>query len=135
MATLAPGRRQLIIMLLLGGFSTATLAAGTYRWTDAHGQMHYGDNPPARAKRTEIQLPRARSPSASGLRPDEISALQRLEQRTALRQQRARTARRQEEQQLADRRSACREHREQMQQAPGKDGFKTHAEYLRTHCW
>jgi len=97
--------------------------------------MHFGDNPPARAESTEIKLPRTRTPAATGLRPGEMARLRELGQRTERQQRLARTARRHSEQQLAAGRAACQAHRKQLHQAQDKDGFKKHAEYLRTHCW
>lgn len=135
MTTPGHGRLQLTGLLLLTGFTTGTVAGSTYQWTDRNGQMHYGDSPPHQADTTEIRLHGKRTTTGTGLRPGEHAALQRLEQRADRQQQRARAARRHSTQQLAAERDACRAQRELLQQAQGKDGFKQHAQYLRTHCW
>lgn len=129
------GRLQIICLLLCTGPSGCTVAGNVYQWTDQHGQVHFGDHPPTRAESREVRLPRPRKSTATGLRPGELSTLQKLEQRTDRQQRRARAARRRSEQQLATDRAACRAHRVQLRQATGKDGFKKHARYLRTHCW
>jgi hypothetical protein len=128
-------RQQFIGLLLLTGFSAAAFAGKIYQWTDWHGQVHFGDNPPASAETTEALPLHPRTPVATGLRPGEIAALQALEQRTDRQQRRTRTARRRSEQQQIARRAACRAQRQQLHSAPGKDGFKKHAHYLRIHCW
>jgi hypothetical protein len=135
MPALANGRLQIICLLVYTGFSGCTVAGNAYQWTDQHGQIYFGDNPPAQAESREIRLPRQRESGAKGLRPGEIATLQRLEQRADRQQRRARAARRRSEQQRTAGREACRAHREQLRQAQGKDGFKKHARYLRTHCW
>lgn len=63
-----------LLLLVLLGCSAATLAAGTkvYRWVDANGNVHYGDQPPpAQAQElkqsapTAISAPPAAAPSAA----------------------------------------------------------------------
>ena len=135
MAQCTNGWLRFSSFLLLAGFTTGTVAGNTYQWTDRHGQMHFGDNPPNQADSTVVRLPRPRTSSASGLRPGELATLQVLEQRADRQQRRARAARRESKQQLAAERDACRVQRELLQQAQGKDGFKKHAQYLRSHCW
>ena len=135
MATFRYGRLQFISLLLATSFSAGTVAGNTYQWTDIHGQIHFGDNPPARAESTQIHLSHPQASGATGLRPAEVSTLLELEQRADRQQQRARAIRRHSDQQLATGRAACRAHREQLHQSQGKDGFKQHARYLRTHCW
>lgn len=135
MASFTHGRLQFISVLLATGFSAGSVAGNTYQWTDIHGQIHFGDNPPSRAESTQIHLSHPQASGATGLRPAEVSTLQALEQRADRQQQRARAIRRHSDQQLATGRAACRAHREQLHQSRGKNGFKQHAHYLRTHCW
>lgn len=122
-------------MLLCYGAGTGTSAGSIYQWTDRHGQTHFADSPPDSTATLAPLLPASRTPPASGLRPGEIAALQAAGQRTGRQQLRARRARERSAQQQAAGRAACRAHREQMHSSSGRDGFKKHARYLRTHCW
>lgn len=135
MATFTHGRLQFISVLLATVFSAGSVAGNTYQWTDIHGQIHFGDNPPSGTESTQIHLSHPQASDATGLRPAEVATLQALEQRADRQQQRARAIRRHSDQQLATGRAACRAHREQLHQSRGKDEFKQHAHYLRTHCW
>lgn len=48
--------RSVVIALLLAAALPAVAAGKTYRWVDAQGKVHYGDQPPPRA--TEVDLTR-----------------------------------------------------------------------------
>lgn len=74
-----PGRLLPLLLLLVG---TAAQAGEIYRWTDAQGRTHYGDQPPASGGEKVIE-----PPPPSPLSPDEANA--RLE---AIRAQRQKAA-------------------------------------------
>ncbi len=71
-----PGRLLPLFLLLLG---TAAQAAEIYRWTDAQGRTHYGDQPPASGAEKIVE-----PPPPSPLSQDEVNA--RLEAIRAQRQ-------------------------------------------------
>jgi len=135
MATLANSRQLCITLLLCSVLSTGTCADSIYQWTDRYGQIHFADSPPDSAATTATLLPGTQPPAATGLRPGEVAVLQAFEQRTERQQQRARRARQRSTQQQTAARATCRTHREQLRSSTGKDAFKKHARYLRTHCW
>lgn len=53
-------RMQLTVVLALLCFGTAVMAADIYKWTDAQGRVHYGNQPPPQdddAKKIEVNAP------------------------------------------------------------------------------
>lgn len=70
--------RALLIGLILAG---PALAGGVYKWTDAQGNVHFGDKPPdTRAERVQTDdAPDPATPGA-GLRPGERAMLERREE-------------------------------------------------------
>jgi hypothetical protein len=44
--------------------SIASAYGQTYKWTDAEGKLHYGDQPPAAANATPVRLPAVSAPPA-----------------------------------------------------------------------
>ncbi len=117
--------RILTLILLLMG---ATAQAGDiYRWTDAQGRTHYGDQPPASGAEKIVE-----PPPPSPLSPDEVNA--RLEairaQRQTAAEEQARARDEQakaaaEQKQRAAECAAARQQRDSMQAAQrirGPDG-------------
>ncbi len=49
----------LIVALMLGAAATA-IAGGVYRWVDANGKVHYGDQPPAGAQAQQMKVKQAK---------------------------------------------------------------------------
>jgi len=60
-----PGKFLMLALLLAG----ATAQADIYRWTDAQGRTHYGDQPPAGGAEKVVE-----PPPPSPLSPDEANA-------------------------------------------------------------
>lgn len=54
--------KRLLIFLLF--ISCGSYAAGIKKWTDENGQVHYGDNPPAKSQSESIRV--SRPPSDPG---------------------------------------------------------------------
>ncbi len=46
-----------LISLILFAFLSSSAWAGTYKWTDAEGNVHYGDQPPTDMQTDEIKVP------------------------------------------------------------------------------
>ena len=44
------------LLLLLALLPALPVSAGIYKWTDAQGQPHYSDSPPAAAQSTQLKL-------------------------------------------------------------------------------
>src|SRR5512143_4347990 len=114
MPTLKRGRRAglAIIFWLL-----ATAAqAQVYKWTDAAGQVHYGDRPPAQVPTEQIEIiPPPADSTAAGLRPGERQLLQNItteERRLAReRQAQSREEARYRQAEAARRRTRCEDYR------------------------
>lgn len=51
------------LLVLLCLLTTAVAQAGTYRWVDENGQIHFGDRPPVSATADEVTL-KAPAPSS-----------------------------------------------------------------------
>ena len=58
--------RAVVLGLMLASLPVA--AAEVYKWVDANGRIHYGDQPQAGWKRVEVNAPPASAP-ASGVAP------------------------------------------------------------------
>jgi glutaredoxin len=52
-------RRMLPVLLLAGAAAHLPAAAQMYKWTDAHGTVHYTDTPPPAQKASRIKAPAA----------------------------------------------------------------------------
>ncbi|MFO1428569.1 MAG: DUF4124 domain-containing protein [Candidatus Competibacteraceae bacterium] len=110
--------------------ATAT-PAQVYKWTDAAGQVHYGDHPPAQvsAEPLEIVPPPADS-TAAGLRPGERQLLQAIttEERRLARERQAQSRReaRYRQAEAAQRRTRCENYRRRLQHIEDKlvTGYK-----------
>lgn len=107
---------RLLLLFLMGA---ATQAGDIYRWTDAQGRTHYGDQPPASGGEKVIE-----PPPPSPLSPDEANAkleairAQRqtaAEERALAKEARAKTAA--EQKQRAAECAAARQQRDAMQAA------------------
>ena len=116
---------------------TACASDLVFQWSDAQGQIHYGDTPPLAEKAETITL--ERSPHAGnntqGLRPGERALLGTIERRQQQQQTRSRAARSRVDEQRTALRKQCRNHREMLKLAQGRDNFKQHARFLRSNCW
>jgi len=73
--------KQLIGITLGIVLSLPAAAGDVYRWVDEHGQVHFGDRPPARAQATsQPLLPTAPdTPEENGLRAGERARLRKIE--------------------------------------------------------
>ena len=104
--------------------ATATQAQ-VYKWTDAAGQIHYGDRPSAQfpSEQIETAAPPA-DPAATGLRPGEQKLLQEIttEERrlTRQRQTQAREEARHRQAEAARRRTRCESYRRRLQRLEDK---------------
>lgn len=47
---------RLIITMLMLCIAVTAVASGVYRWVDASGKVHYGDQPPPGAKTSEVHV-------------------------------------------------------------------------------
>ena len=124
-----------ILYLALPGVVRAMDSA--YQWTDKQGQIHYGDKPSASADSRTITLQRRvkRADNPSGLRPDELDQLSKMEQRQQQQKHRAEVAKAQSDRQRAARRLLCAKNRAMLKKSRGNENFKKHARYLRNNCW
>ena len=104
--------------------ATATQAQ-VYKWTDAAGQVHYGDRPSTQfpSEQVETAAPPA-DPAATGLRPGEQKLLQEIttEERrlTRQRQTQAREEARHGQAEAARRRTRCESYRRRLQRLEDK---------------
>ena len=116
---------------------TACATDLVYTWSDAQGQVHYGDIPPRAVEAEAIALERDSHAGnkPQGLRPGERTLLGTVERRQQQQQTRSRTARAHADEQRAALRRQCRSHRERLKLAQGRDDFKQHAQFLRNNCW
>ena len=102
--------RLLIVLLFCGSGMTAM--AEIYQWTDADGQVHFGDRPPSSGART-IDMPETSVTTAP-------TAEERLEQQRKLlhafdeERRQARDAREQAQQDKAERQRNCLEARDNL---------------------
>lgn len=58
--------KSLLLALALLGAGVSTLAAGVLKWTDANGQVHYGDSPPPGLNTQSVRVdapPPSRNPA------------------------------------------------------------------------
>lgn len=99
--------------------ATATQAQ-VYKWTDAAGQVHYGDRPPAQVPTEQIEIiPPPADSTAAGLRPGERQLLQTItteERRLAReRQAQSREEARYRQAEAARRRTRCEDYRRRLQ--------------------
>lgn len=64
-------RKQLLIMVAMAAtlVSTTTLASDIYRYTDADGNVHYGDRPSGADAEQRVAVASTRSRSSSAQRP------------------------------------------------------------------
>jgi len=129
---------RLNMVLILGLSPTFTCVAATaYRWTDAAGQEHYGDRPPAGSV-PKIIIPGAEAheqTGSTGLRPGERVRLDAIKQRQQEYQRRARSARSHTDRQRRQHAQQCKDHRQQLKSVRGPDAYKEHARFLRNNCW
>ena len=95
--------------LFAGVLFSAAASAEVYRWVDAQGQVHYGDQPPADAPFETIPPPL--SPAADGAQQALRDYVRTLEVQDAERATEAEQKRRQEERE-ADRRAECESSRQ-----------------------
>jgi hypothetical protein len=49
---------KLVSMLVLGPAAATAVLAGMYKWTDAEGDVHYGEHPPPGSEAREMQRPK-----------------------------------------------------------------------------
>ena len=127
-----------ILMLSVTSLQHTACATGlVYQWSDAQGQVHYGDTPPLAEEAEAVTL--ERDPHAGskprGLRPGERALLGTVERRQQQQQSRSRAARSHADEQRATLQRQCRSHRERLKLAQGRDDFKQHARFLRNNCW
>lgn len=90
-------RRRAIVLLVLGSPLIAARAGadGVYRWVDEHGQVHYGDHPPAGVQVEVVPPPLPpRAGETQGQLQDYVRTLevQEAEQAKETEQQRAEQA-------------------------------------------
>jgi len=109
---------------------TATQAQ-VYKWTDAAGQVHYGDRPPAQGPTEQIEVaPPPTDSTTTGLRPGERKLLQEVttEERRLRRerQAQAREEARYRQAEAARRRSRCEDYRRRLRRLEDKlvSGYK-----------
>lgn len=116
---------------------TACASDLVYQWSDAQGQVHYGDAPPLAEEAETITLERYPHVGSNtrGLRPAERTLLGVIERRQQQQQARSRAARSHADEQREALRKQCRSHRERLKLAQGRDNFKQHARFLRSNCW
>lgn len=111
-----PGRLLPLFLILLG---SAAQAGEIYRWTDAQGRTHYGDQPPASGgeKITEPPPPSPLSPDEVNVRLEAIRAQRQTaaEERALAKEAQAKTAA--ERKQRAAECVAARQQRDAMQAA------------------
>lgn len=110
---LNPGLLAAFILVLPG-----TVFAGIYKWTDAHGNVHYGEHPPPDAQTRELP-PAPPPPEADVVRSQErLDRLLERQQRSEQLRQEDRVREAQEEEQAArlaaERRQRCIDARNQM---------------------
>lgn len=123
-----------IALLVLQG----TLAAGTiYRWTDRHGQPHFGDTPPGGHSTAipGIASETSPGPGRPGLRHGERRELDRLAQQAAQRRLARQTRGRKAHQHREQTRQSCREMREHLRDTRDDVLRKHYAHKLRELCW
>lgn len=116
---------------------TACASDLIYQWSDAQGQVHYGDAPPLAEEAETITLERHPHVGSNtrGLRPGERTLLGVIERRQQQQQARSRAAGSHADEQREALRKQCRSHRERLKLAEGRDNFKQHARFLRSNCW
>lgn len=127
----------IILISLTTLHSTACATDLAYQWSDAQGQVHFGDKPPLAQEAQAITLgstPYTGSRS-QGLRPGERTLLGTIERRRQQQLTRSHSAKSRADKQRATLRKKCRNHRERLKLAEGRDGFKPHARFLRSNCW
>ena len=113
-----------VLGIVLWLLVTATQAQ-VYKWTDATGQVHYGDRPPAQFPTEQIEVaPPPADSTATGLRPDERKLLQEIttEERTLTRerQAQARKEARYRQAEAARRRTRCEDYRRRLRRLEDK---------------
>lgn len=116
---------------------TAPIAAGgtVYQWVDTEGHTHLSDTVPAGQPATVIELHPISAGKKSGLRPGERAALQAIEQRQAQQHRVAEIDRHKQRQHRSRSRRDCTAHRKALRLSQDHDSSKSHARYLREHCW
>lgn len=77
---------QLILLFALLTSLVGTAAAQIYKWTDAQGNVHYGDCPPADCKTEQIEAPQ--SPSQEDVQSATKRSQQLIQEQAARDQQR-----------------------------------------------
>ena len=127
----------IILIPLITLQSTACATDLAYQWSDAQGQVNFGDKPPLAQEARAITLesnPYTGNRS-QGLRPGERALLGTIERRRQQQLTRSHNARSRADKQRAMLRKQCRNHRVRLKLAEGRDGFKRHARFLRSNCW
>ena len=127
--------RRLALLVLACHATTAD--ASIFRWTDTQGQTHYGDRPPRNREPDNMVLEQANEQQAAlqGLRPEERDRLRKFDSSRRLEQTRSQHVRSLTASKRAKRQARCSDERRRMKDASGRDSFKQHARYLRSHCW
>ncbi len=121
--------------LCLLALQTGPQAAPIYHWTDAEGQVHFSDLPPAGHTATAVTRHIMDSAASQTLRPGELATLSHIEQRQRARQQRVAASRRKHRQAREAHERSCRERREQLRRGRRHVDGKALSKYLRAHCW
>jgi len=116
--------------------SPALVAGDVYRWSDAQGQVHFSDAPPADGTMAlQRTLPHGTPAPAQGLRTGERKALRTYHERKRREQRAAASRSAQATQRLEERRSDCRTARDKLHAARELAQRKQQSSYLRKHCW
>jgi len=103
--------RLFVLLLLCGGGMSAP--AEVYQWTDANGQMHFGDRPPQDGART-IDLP-APAATAAPTPEERLEKQQKLLHAFEEERRQARDNRAQAQQDKAERQRNCIQARDRLQ--------------------
>jgi hypothetical protein len=133
------GKRNAIFAaaLLVCTLHSGAAATTIYRWTDAHGQPHFGDTPPA-GHHELVREGGTRTSSATdsqSLRPAERRALERLDQQAEQRRQVLQSYRRQAQKRRTRIRQTCRKLREELRGTRDATLRKRLSGRLRQQCW
>lgn len=121
-----PSNKGLRTVLGIGLWLLVTATqAQVYKWTDAAGQVHYGDRPPAQTPTEQIEdAPPPADSTATGLRPGERKLLQEVttEERRLRRerQAQAREEARYRQAEAARRRTRCEDYRRRLRRLDDK---------------
>lgn len=123
--------------LALACCSMTAAAERLFQWRDDAGQLHFSDVRPAGQPALESEVKYA-SPSRrkpGHLRPGELEILQSMAQRASRQSRKSRIERQENDRLVNEKRTACRNDRDQLHTTRNREARKRYIQKLRKNCW